>query len=196
MKCPNCDRENRDVARFCQYCGASLATAKTPGPIDTKAQFSAVERPTEPPQERTPDQIDFAKESASEAPENIDNQEAAESLFAPEPVEPPETDQAPPDSLLTVEQDEMPPLEVEATEPAATEIAPEEFAQRTRHSWAQRTRSKSDTGPRELARRRSYGKRSDIGRPRLGRGVRGTTAGCRLDRRGQHKQLGQRRECS
>ena len=115
MKCPNCDRENRDVARFCQYCGALLAGAKTPESIDAEAQFSGVEPPAESPQGQIPGKTDLAKEDSPETPESIDGQDTAEPFSALKPAELPQTDRTPSGSLAPVDKDEMPPSTMKKT---------------------------------------------------------------------------------
>ena len=43
MECPNCGRENRDVARFCQHCGAALLPAAPAAPEVAASEQAAVE---------------------------------------------------------------------------------------------------------------------------------------------------------
>jgi len=43
MECPNCGRENRDVARFCQHCGAALLPVAPAAPEVAAPEQAAVE---------------------------------------------------------------------------------------------------------------------------------------------------------
>jgi serine/threonine protein phosphatase PrpC len=87
MRCPNCDRENRDVARFCQYCGASLAATEA---FDQEPHLLGMEPPSEQiPEPESSNPADSA-ETAPERLESISNHKGAESSSLPELDEPPE----------------------------------------------------------------------------------------------------------
>ena len=91
MRCPSCEQENRDVARFCQYCGASLTVAETPEDSDAETEFSELERSLDLPQEAMPEATEFVQENEPEALDGVDDQETVESSASPEPVEQLET---------------------------------------------------------------------------------------------------------
>ena len=59
MECPNCGQENRDIARFCQTCGASLVTAEHNGEIRLSA-----DEPGSAPRAETADQALLGEQPA------------------------------------------------------------------------------------------------------------------------------------
>ena len=74
MRCPNCARENRDVARFCQYCGASFAAPATTTPAPREIETAAPAETAEP---------------APLSIESAGTPETQESTWQPEPGEQP-----------------------------------------------------------------------------------------------------------
>jgi serine/threonine protein phosphatase PrpC len=70
MKCPDCGQENRDVAHFCQHCGASLVAAESPDALPEETFLPDIEGAPEPP---------TAPVAESPAPSEKDVQEAPES---------------------------------------------------------------------------------------------------------------------
>ncbi len=102
MECPNCGRENRDIAQFCQFCGASLLSA---------------EDASEPREEGMEDTVlAAADEGAGSTP-----QETAEWVPEPEPVEVPL--EPPVDDEPAADLDVVPEVEEQevAVVPAAAE---------------------------------------------------------------------------
>jgi hypothetical protein len=67
MKCPNCDRENRDVARFCQYCGAVL-TAVASADVPPEETQAAEGEPSPAPSQGSAEEVTLSQENEPEAP--------------------------------------------------------------------------------------------------------------------------------
>jgi serine/threonine protein phosphatase PrpC len=68
MKCPDCGQENRDVAHFCQHCGASLAATEPPDALPEETFLPDVERASEPPTEPVVKSPAAPEDDAQEAP--------------------------------------------------------------------------------------------------------------------------------
>jgi serine/threonine protein phosphatase PrpC len=90
MECPNCGQENRDVARFCQHCGASLVIAEfeLAEPVETPELGEAATQDEPVPGEQDPRQ---AQESEPRPDDSAPADTALEPgsderTVAPEPV--------------------------------------------------------------------------------------------------------------
>jgi serine/threonine protein phosphatase PrpC len=122
MKCPNCGRENREIAMFCQYCGTQLQPAQAPHPATQENEIM----PATDEVQVTPE-----SEPAREPGPAAETTEPRETVVTPEP-EPQAAPSPAADQELTeiVEPEPQvalaPAPDQELTEGPGTELTPVE----------------------------------------------------------------------